>query len=137
MKTKKKTAILLISISAFFLVFVSNIAVGANWETISEDDLTAIYIDNDTLRHNSETSVAALFKIAFKEPFWVKLQSISYYLVEEEHNCEENKYKIYQLMVYFKDGTSANFDTKEEFAVKSDTFQSTIHYFICRKSSLR
>jgi hypothetical protein len=137
MKMKKKTAILLIYMSVFFLAFVSNIAAGANWETISEDNLKGIYIDNDTLRHISETSVTAQFKIIFKEPLWVNLQSIAYYVIKEEHNCEENKYRVHQLIVYYNDGTSAHFDTKEELAVKSDTFQSSIHYFICRKSSIR
>jgi len=135
MKREKKPASFLIYMCAFILVFVSNIEAGTNWETILEDDLTGIFIDNDTLRHLSETVVTAMFKIVYKEPLWIKSKYITYYLIEEEHNCEKNKYKVDRLKVYFNDGTSANFDTKEEVTVKSDTFQSIIHNFICKKKS--
>jgi hypothetical protein len=130
---KKKSGRFFICMSAFLLLFLSDVTAGTNWETISEDDSTVIYIDNDTIRHASETVVAAMFKIAYKEPFWVQSKSIRYYVIEEEHNCEENTYTVHQLLVYFNDGTNTHFDTKEEMAVKPDTFQSVTHYFICRK----
>jgi len=58
---------------------------------------------------------------------------LHYYLLEQENDCKEKKYKVYQVTVYFGDGTNNIFKVKEEHDVKSDTFQSAIYDFICKK----
>jgi hypothetical protein len=45
----------------------------------------------------------------------------------------KKKYKVSQVKVYFDDGTNNTFDTKEEHDVRSDTFQSAIYEFLCKK----
>jgi hypothetical protein len=130
----KKPANLSIYILGIMFVFVASTAEAANWKRISEYEDTTIYIDNDSLRHISQTTTGAQFKIVFKEPLWVQSQSIDYYLIEQENNCSEKKYQVYQLTVYFKDGTNDTIKKKEEHDVNPDTFQSVIHDFMCKKT---
>jgi hypothetical protein len=118
---------------AIVMFIVTNVAEGAVWERISEYEDTTIYVDNESIRHLPETIAKAEFKIVFKEPSWVKSKSIDYYLIEQENNCSENKYKVYQVTVYFNDGTNDTFKKKEEYDVSSDTFQYVIHEFMCKK----
>ena len=133
-KRVKKAWSLSVCMLAVIFVFVLSIAEGAIWERISEYDDTIIYINNESIRHISETVVRAEFKLVYKEPAWFNAKSIDYYLIEQENNCSEKRYKVYRLTVYFRDGTNNNFMTKEEHDVKSDTFQSAIYEFICKKT---
>ncbi len=119
---------------ADIVFFASGMAEGANWQRIAEYEDTLIYIDNESIRNISEPVVRAQFKIVYQEPFWIKSKSVTYYLIEQENNCSEKKYKVYQVTVYFDDGTSDNFKTKEEHDVRSDTFQSAIYDFVCKKT---
>ena len=134
MKRKNKTEIVAICVFAVIVFFVSSIAEGANWELISEDDDISIYVDNESVRHVSEIVMRAQFKIVYKEPFWLKSKSIAYNLIEQENDCSRKKYTVYELTVYFDDGTINYFKAKEEYSVKSDSFQSAIYEFICKKS---
>jgi len=124
-----------LSTSMFFVVlfFVSGIAEGANWERISDFEDTVIYIDSSSMKHISEAIIEAQFKIEYKEPSWINSKSVDYYLIRQENNCNEKKYKVYQVIVHFNDGTNYTYKTEEEYNVKSDTFQSVINEFICKK----
>jgi Surface-adhesin protein E len=130
----KKAGSLSIYTFAIILFFASGIAEGANWGLVSEYDDMNIYVDNESIKHLSETVVGAQFKIVYKEPTWVKSKSIDYYLIEQENNCSEKRYKIYQVKVYFTDGTNDTFTKKEEHDVNPDTFQYVIHEFICKQT---
>ncbi len=118
------------------LSFVSGIAEGATWQRISVYEDTTIYIDNDSIKHISQTITEAQFKIVFTKPSWVKSKSIDYYLIEQENNCSKNKYKVYQVNLYFSDGTNETFKIKEEQDVNPDTFQSVIHEFMCKDARI-
>ena len=130
----KKAGSFSICMFAVILFFTSGMAEGANWGLVSEYDNTNIYIDNESIKHISETVIGAQVKIVYKEPSWFKSKSIDYYLLEQENDCNEKKYKVYQVTVYFDDGTSDNLKTKEEHDVRSDTFQSAIYDFVCKKT---
>ena len=114
--------------------FVTGIAEAANWERISEYEDTIIYINNDSIKHISQTITGAEFKIVFKEPSWLQSKSVDYYLIQQENNCGDKKYKVYQMKVYFSDGTNDVFNIKEEHDVNPDTFQHVIHDFMCKKT---
>ncbi len=130
----KKSGSLSICIFAIMYFFSSGRAEAANWERISEYEDTIIYVDNDSIKHISQTITEAQFKIVFKEPTWVESKSIDYYLIKQENNCSEKKYKVSQINVYFNDGTNETSAKKEEQDVNPDTFQSVIHEFMCKKT---
>ena len=130
----KKTGTLSICMVAITMFILSSAAEGAAWERISEYEDTTIYVDNESITHRPETIVKAQFKIVFKEPSWTNSKSINNYLIEQENNCRENRYTVYQVTVHFNDGTNDTFTRKEENSVPSDTFQSVIHEFMCKKT---
>jgi hypothetical protein len=134
MMKMKKTGILSICMVALMMFIVSNVAEGAVWERISEYEDTTIYVDNESIRHIPETIVKAQYKIVFKEPSWVKSKAINNYLLDQENNCSGDRYKVYQVTVHFNDGTNDTFSREEEHGVPSDTFQSVIHAFMCKKT---
>jgi hypothetical protein len=130
----KKAGTLSICMFAAMLFFAAGAAEAANWQRISEYEDRIIYIDNDSIRHISQTITGARFKIELKEPSWVNLKSIDHYLIEQENNCGNKKYKVYQVNVYYDDGTNDIFKGKDEYDVKPDTFQYVIHQFMCKKT---
>ena len=130
----KKSGSLSVCIFAVIFFFVAGIAEAANWERISVYEDTVIYVDTDSIRHVSQSLTGAQFKIVFVEPSWVKSKAIDYYLIEQENDCREKKYKVYQLNVFFKDGTNETIKKKEEHDVNPDTFQSVIQGFVCKET---
>ncbi len=130
----KKVGNLSIFILTIMFLFVASMAEAANWERISEYEDTIIYVDSDSMKHISQTITQAQFKIVFKESTWAGSKSIDYYLIEQENNCSEKKYKVYQVKIYFSDGTNDTSAKKEEHDVNPDTFQSVIHEYMCKKA---
>jgi hypothetical protein len=78
----KKAGTLSICMFAAMLFLAAGAAEAANWQRISEYEDRIIYIDNDSIRHISQTITGARFKIELKEPSWVNLKSIDHYLIE-------------------------------------------------------
>jgi hypothetical protein len=126
-----------LSICAFAIILLLAAASveAADWQRISAYEDRIIYIDNDSIKHISQNVTGAKFKIEFKKPSWVKLKSIAYYLIEQENNCSDKKYKVISLNVYYGDGTNETFEKNEEFSVNPDTFQDVIHRFMCEKEA--
>jgi hypothetical protein len=123
----------LIFVIAIMLLPVAGVAEAANWGFISEYEDTSIYIDNETVKHISENVIDAQYKVVYKEPSWIRSKAVTYYLLTQENDCSGRKYKVSKVTVYFDDGTSNTYDTKEEHDVRSDTFQSAIYEFLCKK----
>jgi len=123
----------LVFVLAVILFPIAETAKGADWGFVSEYEDTNIYIDNETVKHISENVVDAQFKVVYKEPSWMRSKAVTYYLLTQETDCSGKKYKVSRVTVYFDDGTNNTFDTKEEHNVKSDTFQSAIYDFLCKK----
>jgi hypothetical protein len=123
----------LVFMLAVTLLPIAGMAEGADWGFVSEYEDTNIYIDNETVKHISENVTDAQFKIVYKEPSWIRSKAVTYYLLTQENDCSGKKYKVSKVTVYFDDGTSNTYDTKEEHDVRSDTFQSAIYEFLCKK----
>jgi len=123
----------LIFVLAVTLFPIAGIAEGADWGFISEYEDTNIYIDNETVKHISENVVDAQFKVVYKEPSWIRSKAVTYYLLRQETDCSGKKYRVSKATVYFDDGTNNSYDAKEEHDVRSDTFQSAIYDFLCKK----
>jgi hypothetical protein len=123
----------LIFVFAFILLPMAGMAQGADWGFVAEYEDTNIYIDNETVKHISEDVTDAQFKIVYKEPSWLRSKAVTYYLLTQETDCRGKKYKVSKVTVYFDDGTNDTYDTKEEHDVSSDTFQSAIYGFLCKK----
>lgn len=129
----KKTGNFLIFVLTVMLFAITGMAEGADWGFISEYDDTNIYVNNETMRHISENVIGAEFKIIYKEPSWIRSKAVTHYLITQENDCSEKKYRVSQVTVFFDDGTNNIFNTKEEHDVRSDTFQSAIYEFLCKK----
>jgi len=124
---------LLIFVFAAILLPMAGMAEGADWGFVSVYEDTTIYIDNETAKHISEDVTDAQFKIVYKEPSWLRSKAVTYYLLAQETDCSGKKYKVSKVTVYFDDGTNNTYDTEEEHDVRSDTFQSAIYEFLCKK----
>ena len=131
----KRTVDFLILVITVMLFAPAGGAEGADWKFVSEYEDMRIYIDNESLKHVSENVTGAQFKVVYKEPSWFRSKAITYYLITQENDCSEKKYTVSQVKVFFGDGTNNIFDTKEEHEVRSDTFQSAIYEFLCRKKN--
>jgi predicted HNH restriction endonuclease len=123
----------LIFMVAIMLLAIAGVAEGANWGFISKYEDTSIYINNETVKHVSENVIGAQFKIVYEKPSWIRSKAIDHYLIMQENDCSGKKYKVSKVTVYFDDGTNNTYDTKEEHDVRTDTFQSVIYDFLCKK----
>lgn len=130
----KKAVSLTIFMSTLILTLELGIAQGADWKRIAEYEDTFIYVDKESIRHVSDSVISALFRIEYREPFWVGAKSVDYYTIAQDNDCVASKYRVSRLVMYFRDGAERTFSPEEEHPVNPDTFQSVIHQFICKES---
>ena len=104
--------------------------------TLSNDS-DKIYIDEESIKHNSNNKVKVWEKhvpegSTFEKPFNAK--KVTQLLILREYDCDQGRKRQVQLNFYFEDGTKQEYQSTDEWSyVVPDTVADEIMKYICKK----
>lgn len=129
----KKILIMILFVS----FFVTAIAEGADWVLItSSDSGDKIYIDEESIKHNSSNAIKVWEKhvpegSTFEKPFNAK--KVTQLLIYREYDCDQGRKRQLQLNYSFEDGSKQEYQSPDEWSyVIPDSVAEAIIKYICK-----
>ena len=129
----KKTLIMIVVV----LCFAITIAEAADWVLItSSNDGDKIYIDQESIKHNSTNTIKVWEKhvpegSTFEKPFNSK--KVTRLLVYREYDCEQKRKRKLQSDFYFEDGSKQEYQGPDEWSyVIPETVAEIIIQYLCK-----
>lgn len=121
----------------FISFFVAAITEGADWVLItSSDGGDKIYVDEESIRHNSSNTIKVWEKhvpegSTFEKP--INSKKVTRLLIYREYDCDRGRKRRLQLHFYFEDGTNQNYLGLHEWSyIVPDTVAEKIIQYVCR-----
>lgn len=128
-------AIIKCSLIALLLV-TSAVAAEVRWVKISDNALTAIYADSNSISPVTNDIVRARIKAIHKvQPPAYSGKPLSQTISYDEHDCRLNKSRGLEETSYYKDGSSKTERDKEWVSANPGTLGMEILLYVCNTLS--
>jgi hypothetical protein len=124
------------SLIVLLLLVTSASAENVKWVKISDNTLTAIYVDSNSISSVTNNIVRARIKAIHKiQPPAYSGKPLSQTISYDEHDCKLNKTRGLEETSYYKDGTTETELDKEWLSAYPGTLGMEILLYVCETLS--
>jgi hypothetical protein len=124
------------SLIVLLLLVTSAVAEEVKWVKISDNALTAIYVDSNSINSVTNNIVRARIKAIHKvQPPAYAGKPLSQTISYDEHDCKLKKTRGLEETSYYKDGTTKTERDKEWMSTNPGTLGMEILLYVCETLS--